>query len=147
MKPRTRLREDPLFLAAILAAPLVWLLLYFILRPELDWSWPLYHSARFLWPVLFFPVVEEILFRGLLQEFVRDYFSKDMLGPISVANLATSLVFTGLHFFYQPALWAALVFIPSLVFGFFKDRTGRLTAPIILHMFYNFGFLWVFSAP
>jgi len=147
LEPRTKLREDPLFLAAILAAPLVWLLLYFILRPELDWSWPLYHPARFLWPVLFFPVVEEILFRGLLQEFVRDYFSSNALGPISIANLVTSLVFTGLHFFYQPALWAALVFIPSLVFGFFKDRTGRLTAPIILHMFYNFGFLWVFSAP
>ena len=141
------LRKDPLFPAAVLAGPIVWLLLYFILRPELDWSWPLYHPARFLWPVLFFPVVEELLFRGLLQEFIRDYVSNRTFGLISVANLVTSLVFTGLHFFYQSALWATLVFFPSLVFGFFKDRSGRLTAPIILHIFYNCGFLWVFSAP
>ena len=147
MKPRFTLRQDPLFPVAILAAPVIWLLLYFIVRPPLDWLWPLHHPGRFLWPVLFFPVVEEILFRGLLQEFVRDYFSKAAFGPITVANLVTSLVFTALHFFYQPALWAALVIVPSLVFGLFKDRTGKLTAPIILHIFYNFGFLWVFSAP
>jgi len=56
-------------------------------------------------------------------------------------------VFTGLHFIYQPPLWAALVLFPSLVFGFFKDRTRGLAAPIILHSFYNAGFLWVLSGP
>jgi membrane protease YdiL (CAAX protease family) len=141
------LRKDPLFPLAILVAPVVWLVLYLLIRPDLNWLWPLQHPARFLWPVLFMPVVEEILFRGLLQEFIRDYFTGKYLGPLSVANLVTSLVFTGLHFFFQPPLWAALVFFPSLVFGHFKDRTGKLTAPIILHVFYNFGFLWVFSAP
>ena len=147
MKPRYSLREDPLFPAAVLAGPVVWFLLYLLIRPELDWTWPLHHPGRFLWPVLFFPVVEEILFRGLVQELVRDYFSTARLGPLTVANIVTSLLFAGLHFIYQPPLWAALVFIPSLVFGHFKDRSGKLTAPIILHMFYNFGFLWVFSAP
>jgi len=39
------------------------------------------------------------------------------------------------------------VFFPSLVFGYFKDRTGRLTAPILLHIFYNAGFLWLFTTP
>jgi membrane protease YdiL (CAAX protease family) len=141
------LGKDPHFLLAILAAPVAWLALYFIVQPNINWLWPLQHPARFLWPALFAPVVEEILFRGLLQEFIRDYFSEKFLGPVSIANLVTSLVFTGLHFFFQPALWAALVFVPSLVFGHFKDRTGKLTAPIILHTYYNFGFLWVFSAP
>ena len=28
-----------------------------------------------------------------------------------------------------------------LVFGFFKDRYGRLATPIVLHIFYNAGFL------
>jgi membrane protease YdiL (CAAX protease family) len=144
---RLKLREDPLFPAAVLVAPIIWLVLYFIIRPELDWLWPLHEPARFLWPVLFFPVVEEILFRGLLQDFVRDYFSKRVFGLLSVANIVTSLIFAALHFFFQPALWAALVFFPSLVFGLFKDRTGKLTGSIILHSFYNLGFLWVFSAP
>ena len=143
---RLRLREDPLFPAAILVAPVSWLLLYLIIRPELNWLWPLHEPARFLWPVLFFPVVEEILFRGLLQEFVRDYFTDRSFGLLSVANIVTSLIFAALHLFFQPVLWAALVFFPSLVFGLFKDRSGKLTGPIILHAFYNTGFLWVFSA-
>ena len=147
MKSGYKLHADPLFPLALLAAPVVWLVLFFILRPVTDWDWPLDHPGRFLWPVLFFPVVEEIIFRGLLQELVRDYLTAARLGPLSIANIVTSLVFAGLHFIYQPPLWAALVFIPSLVFGHFKDRSGRLTGPIILHIFYNCGFLWVFSAP
>jgi hypothetical protein len=90
-------------------------------------------------------VVEEIVFRGLVQELVHDYISQRWLGPLSIANLLTSCLFTGLHFLYHPPLWAALVFFPSLVFGFFKDRSGHLTAPILLHVFYNAGFLWLFS--
>lgn len=147
MKPAYSLRSDPLFPAAVLAGPVVWLLLYLVLQPEFDWSWPLTHPARFLWPVVFFPIVEEMVFRGLLQELIRNHLSARTLGPLSIANLLTSILFTGLHFVYQPVLLAALVFIPSLVFGFFKDRSNRLTAPIALHMFYNFGYLWVFSAP
>ena len=56
-----------------------------------------------------------------------------------------SLVFTGLHFINHPPAWAASVLIPSLIFGFFRDRTGRLLAPILLHVFYNSGFIWIFS--
>ena len=97
--------------------------------------------------MLVYPVLEEIVFRGLIQEFVHDYLSKARLGPLSHANLLTSVLFTGMHFVNHSPLWAALVFFPSLVFGFFKDRTQGLMAPIILHVFYNAGFLWLFSAP
>ena len=139
--------RDPLFYLALLAGPACWLVLYLILQPGIDWGWPLSNPWRYLLPVLFYPVVEEIVFRGLVQELVHDYVSQRVLGPLSVANLLTSCLFTGLHFLFHMPLWAALVFFPSLVFGFFKDRSGRLTAPILLHVFYNAGFLWLFSAP
>jgi membrane protease YdiL (CAAX protease family) len=129
----------------VLAGPASWLALYFILQPQLNWGWPLADPWRYLLPVLCYPVVEEIVFRGLVQELVHDYISQRLLGPLSIANLLTSCLFTGLHFLYHPPLWAALVFFPSLVFGFFKDRSGHLTAPILLHVFYNAGFLWLFS--
>ena len=58
-----------------------------------------------------------------------------------------SLVFTGLHFIYHPPLWAASVLLPSLVFGYFKDRYRTLTTPIILHVFYNAGYFWLFAPP
>jgi membrane protease YdiL (CAAX protease family) len=139
--------KDPLFGAALAAGPVCWLGLFFILQPSLQPGWPLAAPVMFLLPVLVYPILEEIVFRGLIQELVHDYLSKSSLGPVSVANLLTSLLFAGLHFVYHPPLWAALVFFPSLVFGFFKDRTGSLTAPILLHVFYNAGFLWMFSAP
>ena len=139
--------HDPLFLAAVAAGLVTWLVLYFIQQPVVQWGWPIIKPWQFLLPVLLYPVVEEIVFRGLLQELVRDTVSRLSLGPVTIANLLTSLLFAGLHFIYHAPLWAALVFFPSLVFGFFKDRTDRLVAPIILHVFYNAGYFWLFSAP
>jgi len=140
--------RDTLFWLAVMAGPLCWLLLYLLLRPATpQWTWPLAAPADYLLPVLFYPVLEEIVFRGLLQELAQEYISRRTLGPISFANLLTSLVFTGFHFLNHAPLWAALVFFPSLVFGFFKDRYGTLTAPILLHGFYNAGFLLLFTAP
>jgi membrane protease YdiL (CAAX protease family) len=138
---------DPLFYTALLAGLLVWLALYFIQRPVIQWDWPLLEPWQFLLPVLFYPVIEEIIFRGIVQELLHDLISRHSLGPLSVANLLTSILFAVLHLVYHAPLWAALVFFPSLVFGFFKDRTQRLAAPIVLHVFYNAGFFWLFSAP
>jgi membrane protease YdiL (CAAX protease family) len=139
--------QDPLFLAALLAGLPVWLALYFIQQPTVQWGWPLIQPWPFLIPVLVYPLLEEIAFRGLIQELVRDFISRRFWGPLSIANLLTSLLFTGMHFITHPPLWAALVFFPSLVFGFFKDRTNRLLAPIILHVFYNAGYFWLFFSP
>jgi membrane protease YdiL (CAAX protease family) len=139
--------QDPLFLAALVAGLLVWLALYFIQQPTVQWGWPFIQPWPFLIPVLVYPLLEEIVFRGLIQELVRDFISRRFWGPLSIANLLTSLLFTGMHFITHPPLWAALVFFPSLVFGFFKDRTNRLLAPIILHVFYNAGYFWLFFSP
>ena len=145
--PAHDLWKDRLFWIAIAAGPVSWAGLFFILQPSIQWGWPALTPLIFFVPVLVYPVLEEIVFRGLIQEFVHDYLSKARLGPLSHANLLTSVLFTGMHFVNHSPLWAALVFFPSLVFGFFKDRTQGLMAPIILHVFYNAGFLWLFSAP
>ena len=139
--------KDPLFLLAMAAGPVCWLIIYLLLQPIVHWTWPLAQPWQYLLPVVVFPVAEEIVFRGLIQVVLQDYLGGGRLGPLSVANLLTSCLFTGLHFLYHPPLWAALVFFPSLVFGFFKERTGALAAPILLHAFYNAGFIWLFSAP
>jgi len=140
--------RDLLFWLAVMAGPLCWLVLYLLLRPATpQWTWPLSAPADYLLPVLLYPVLEEIVFRGLLQELAQEFIRRQTLGPISLANLLTSLVFTGFHFLNHAPLWAALVFFPSLIFGFFKDRHQTLTAPILLHGFYNAGFLLLFTTP
>jgi len=145
--PSVPLVRDPLFYLALLAGPLVWLVGYLLYTPPLLWNKPLLHPGWFLKLALLYPVAEEIVFRGLLQELVRDHLSRARFGLLSVANVVTSLLFAGAHFIYHPPLAAALVFFPSLVFGLFKERTDALIAPILLHAFYNAGYLWLFAMP
>jgi len=138
--------RDPVFLFATGAALLYWGLLFVISRPETDLAWPLREPWRFFYPALLYPVIEEILFRGGLQEFFQARLRPWRMGPLTLANLLTSLVFTALHFINHPPLWAAVVFLPSLLFGLVKERSGSLTAPILLHVFYNSGYFWFFTA-
>ena len=137
--------RDWTFHAALLAALLFWALLYAFTTPTIHWDWPLRAPWLFLWPALFYPVLEEIVFRGLVQDLAHRHLRAWRWGPISHANLYTSLLFTALHFIHQPPLWAAVVIFPSLVFGYFKDKYRGLTAPILLHVFYNAGFFWLFA--
>jgi membrane protease YdiL (CAAX protease family) len=145
--PPAALSKDFLFLMALLAGPVCWLVLYVLYAPVPDWDKPLEYPLWFLKLALLYPVAEELLFRGLIQELVHDHISRAAYGPLTLANLLTSVVFAAAHLIYHPPLWAVLVFFPSLVFGFFKERTGALTAPILLHAFYNAGYIWLFSVP
>jgi len=142
---KSRYWKDPLFFAAIGAALLYWGVLYAVTQPKPDPAWPLHDPLRFIYPALLYPIIEELIFRGYIQELVHRRLTVWRLGPFSHANILTSLLFTALHFINHPPLWAAAVFIPSLLFGFFKDRSGRLGAPIVLHVFYNSGYFWLFT--
>jgi len=144
-KIEARYWQDPLFFAAMAAALLYWLALYLITQPAVDAGWPLREPLRFLYPALLYPIVEEWIFRGFVQDLAHQRLPAWRLGPLSHANILTSLLFTALHFINHPPLAAAMVLIPSLVFGFFKDRTGQLAAPVLLHIFYNSGYFWLFT--
>ncbi|MCO6412667.1 MAG: JDVT-CTERM system CAAX-type protease [Thiogranum sp.] len=140
-----RFWHDPLFFAAIAAALLYWMGLSLTTPAGSDLAWPLRAPLAFLYPALLYPVVEELVFRGIIQEQLHKRLSPWRLGPLSHANIFTSLLFTALHFINHPPLWAAAVFFPSLVFGLFRDRSGGVTAPIVLHVFYNSGYFWLFA--
>jgi len=137
--------RDSLFFGALGAGILFWLILFAVTRPAPDLTWPLHDPMRFIYPALLYPVLEELVFRGLLQDLAHRYLKPWRLGPLSHANILTSLVFTAMHFAAHPPLWAASVIFPSLVFGYFKDRSGALYAPILLHIFYNAGYFWIFA--
>ena len=148
-KPTGRCRgvlTDRHFHWAVFAALPVWLAGYLWLAPATDATWPLRHPRDLLFLGLVYPVIEELLFRGLLQSWLleRPPLRRRWLG-LSGANLLTSLVFTGLHFIDHPPLAAAAVILPSLIFGYFRDRNDSLCAPIVLHIYYNIGYFWLFS--
>ncbi len=147
MRVMKRMLRDRQFFWALLIAPLLWLIGYFLYAPTPDWSWPSHQPREFALLVIVYPCIEELLFRGLLQgwllehaQFRRHWFS------LSFANIATSGIFTALHFLMHPPLAAASVMLPSLIFGYFRVRYGRLHAPMLLHVYYNLGYFWLFAS-
>jgi len=140
---KTKFWYDWAFYVTLVAGPLCWLALDLIGQPHVGPP-PL---LMWLKLSLLMPVLEEIVFRGGIQSalYGRQIFRKSWFG-ISIANLLTSVVFAAMHLISQPPLWAALVFVPSLAFGWARDRYISVVPGIILHSVYNAGFVWFFVA-
>lgn len=139
-----RLKKDWTFGAALLAAPLFDITFFVYHQPPLDILWPLYAPLQFLSLSIFYPIAEEITFRGLLQAAISRLIKRQIWGPISFSNLLTSFIFSGSHLLYHSPIWSLMVIFPSLIFGFFKERYQDLKPPIILHIFYNISYFWFF---
>ena len=91
--------------------------------------------------LLWQPVAEELLFRGVLQgALLRMPGFAPSIAGISLANLVVSAGFVLMHFVHHPWPWALGVFIPSLIFGFYRDASGSVLPPIVLHVFFNAAF-------
>ncbi len=83
-------------------------------------------------------IVEEVLYRGLLQT------SLHRLQPFGHATqwhavILTSLIFTAMHVGAVDTHALAALFVLSLGFGWAYARTGRLTASITMHIGFNTG--------
>ena len=74
------------------------------------------------------PLVEELLFRGLLQNALGRFI------PIWAAILLSSLAFAAVHL--QPYAIPGLMTL-SIAFGYLYHRTGSLRTNILLHMLNN----------
>lgn len=85
--------------------------------------------------LIFAPFLEEFLFRGLLQSWLRKY-----LRPLPAIAFA-SLAFAILHFSFAQG-WGNLTLLSSLFtlgcfLGFLYERERSLLAPISLHCIFN----------
>ena len=127
---------DPRFGLALLAGVVFWLALAW-----LDVPGPLFGPAALLSLVLLQPLLEELLFRGQLQGWLAARpWGRRQFGGFTLANMVVTLLFTALHFFSHPPLWAAGVLVPSLLYGYFRDRHDSVVPAIALHVFYNAGY-------
>lgn len=124
--------------AALLAAVPVWLALGLAAGPSMrvPAGWGAMLSFLLLRPVL-----EELVFRGMLQGELARRLPSRRLGPLTLANLATTAAFVALHLPAQPLGWALAVAVPSLVFGHLRERFASVLPPIGLHVAYNAGFV------
>lgn len=80
---------------------------------------------------------EELLFRGIIQGRLREAFE-----PI-VAIPVTAGLFALVHYFSLTGgsgarfIAIAILFLPSLVFGYAYERTRNIVVPILIHGAYN----------
>ena len=95
--------------------------------------------------VIIYPVLEEVVFRGLIQGLLLQHSIgiKQWRG-ISVANILSSLAFVLSHLIYHSLPWSLIIIIPSLIFGFFRERYQNITLGIILHCWYNACYYFVY---
>ena len=142
-----RLARDPQFAAAALAAPAVWLAAYALAYPSVDPGWAIADPLRFARLAIAWPLLEELVFRGTLQPaLARTAWGVRENWGITTANVVTSVLFAGAHLAaHDPAL-AAATFVPSIVFGYFRDRYGSIGPGAALHMFYNAGWFLLAGA-
>jgi membrane protease YdiL (CAAX protease family) len=103
------------------------------------------HSIAYFYVcgLLLVPVVEEMLFRGLLWSAIGTRWP-GRLGPISYASLVTALLFGFLHWpgLYGQATSGGWVVVASataggLVFGYLRDRLGVLWIGLAVHVIGN----------
>lgn len=94
--------------------------------------------AQVLQWIVWQPLIEELLFRGVIQGQLRSRaWARRTAAGLSMANYLTTLLFVLAHLVHQPFLWAVAVALPSLVFGHFRDRHGHIYPSLILHSGYN----------
>ena len=142
---RMRIFGDWRLAAALSLAPLFWLALSFSQNgASARWSG---NASAFVLVVLVFPVLEEIVFRGAVQDFLGRHLEVRNTSGLTRANLATSVLFAAAHVALRGSPFSAAVFFPSLVFGYFRERHGTLASPILLHVFYNAGLFLIFGVP
>ncbi len=136
--------RDERFWVALLLGPMVCMLMAaWLPRNAIDYAtqWRL-----LIWLTLIYPVCEEIVFRGGIQTLLLQVSWGRAAGlGISLANLLTSLLFMMLHLVNHSAMWAVLVFVPSLLFGWFRERYGGIFPPILLHCGYNLTYFITFG--
>jgi hypothetical protein len=133
--------RDPHGTLALLAAVPVWLVLWWWGHGHLRYPVGLLAWASF---VLFQPVLEELVFRGIFQgqalRLTTRHGQARRLGPVTLANVLVTLVFVALHLRAQPLAWALAVAGPSLVFGHLRERFGSVWPAMLVHAVYNAGF-------
>lgn len=135
---------------ALLAAVPVWLALAVWAGPHMRvplglWAWLSLVAVQ--------PLLEELVFRGLLQGQALALLSRDgqprRLGPLTLANLLVTGAFVLLHLRAQPLAWALAVAGPSLVLGHLRERFASVWPAVGVHAFYNAGFgltAWLVAA-
>lgn len=102
---------------------------------KMTFQHPFYLFLALCSVILFAPLIEELLFRGLLQSFIRRHLGSKQ------AIVITSLLFSFFHYSHEQGLANITIigslFTLSLFIGFTYEKRRSLAAPITFHALFN----------
>lgn len=107
-------------------------------------GFPLFDSM-ILYQLLLVALPEEFYFRGYFQSAMNSIFRPRwrFLGVrLGWAWIITAAVFAVAHSIIVYQWWHFAIFFPALVFGYLRERTGFVTAPIVFHALSNILMNW-----
>jgi membrane protease YdiL (CAAX protease family) len=102
--------------------------------------------SELLWRLGAWAVLEELAFRGAVHPWLagRPALAGRSWWGLSAPNVLTGLAFAVAHAFTRPPEQALAMWPVSLVLGLALEHSGRLLAPVLLHLYFN-GLLWLAS--
>ena len=84
------------------------------------------------------PLVEEYIFRGLVQKNIQKYIKYTFFSYITLSNIITSIIFTACHFVADSNfIVTTLIFIPSIYLGILYDQYKSIKQPFFAHSILN----------
>ncbi len=90
----------------------------------------------FLNIVFFAPTLEEFIFRGYIQNYLKKFFSRYQ------AIIYTSFLFAFVHFSFDQGLGnialIGSIFLLSCYLGIAYEKTSSILSPILVHLLFNF---------
>ena len=138
--------------------PLKYTLFSILLAVPFWWGAAFFHEAglvTFYTPLgiadwlaigLFFPLIEEFIFRGLLMGFFSRYSFLSRGSFVTTNNVLTSVVFAACHSLVTGiVVHGLLVFLPSLWLGLIRERLGSVWVCCVIHSIWNIGLLTTFA--
>lgn len=103
-------------------------------------------SEMIIGQVLMVALPEEFFFRGYLQTNLNKVFGNKwrLFGVrIGYGWLATAVIFAAAHSIIYYQWWHFAIFFPALLFGYLRERSGGLVAPILFHALSNLVMWWL----
>jgi len=108
--------------------------------PELGWTWPSNPLKLVAYNLFFVAIPEEMFYRGYLQTRLNEILPKRWVvfgTPVGPALLWTCLLFAFGHSLVIFQWWHAFIIVPSLAFGWLRERTNGIVAGAFFHAWCN----------
>ncbi len=132
----------------MIGAPVVWGGIVWILGFESDVGSFVRSPFRAGAILLLYPVLEEVVFRGLVQDYISIKTKAcDSFLSVTWANWLTTMLFCLTHFVTRSLTVALLVAVPSLVLGALRDKRFSIKELAAIHVYWNGGVYLLIGLP